>query len=205
MKGVGFWWLQFHDSDHQVVVTTIRTGKQGKRWLKAYQRKWQEFLLQLPPQELQDDLMTAFVVLQATCKDLEKAKWHWCDWVSNKTWLLIKRRRALRQVGWLRRCICQRMQRAIYASLKVGRTARTAQVGKSIVTNLAKGNVHKAFRHLKGWYRAATETQAGYVSRPWKSRWQSVLISINTVSHRVSRLPMLRLWMYRTLCLPMGR
>ncbi len=38
--------------------------------------------------------------------------------------------------------------------------AHMSQVGKSIIPDLAKGNVHKAFCHLKGWYRAATETQA---------------------------------------------
>ncbi len=52
------------------------------------------------------------------------------------------------------------MQRTIYASLKVDRTVHTAQVGKSIVANLAKGNVHEAFLHLKGWYQAATEIRA---------------------------------------------
>jgi hypothetical protein len=51
------------------------------------------------------------------------------------------------------------MQRAIYAVLKVDHTAHTAQVGESIVADLAKGNVHEAFHHLKGWYQEATETQ----------------------------------------------
>ena len=35
-----------------------------------------------------------------------------------------------------------------------------ASVGKSIAAKLAGGNVQEAFRHLKGWYRAATETQS---------------------------------------------
>jgi hypothetical protein len=52
------------------------------------------------------------------------------------------------------------MQRAIHAALKRDRAARTAQVGDLIVTELAKGNVHEAFRHLKGWYRNASQTQA---------------------------------------------
>ena len=43
------------------------------------------------------------------------------------------------------------MQRAI--------PARTAQVGELIVTKLVKGKVHEAFRHLKVWYREASETQ----------------------------------------------
>jgi hypothetical protein len=34
------------------------------------------------------------------------------------------------------------------------------QVGESIVADLAEGNVHEVFCHLKGWYWAATETQA---------------------------------------------
>jgi hypothetical protein len=160
LKGVGFQWPQYHDLDHQAVVTTIQAGKQGKRRLKAYRRKRQEFPLQLPPQELWDDLMTAFVALQATCNNPEAAKRHWHDWVSNKMWLLIKQCTSLCQAGRLCWCIGQRMQCTIYAALKVDHTARMVQVGESIVTNLAKGNVHEAFHHLKGWYRAAMETQA---------------------------------------------
>jgi hypothetical protein len=134
LKGIGF--------------RTIQAGKRGKRRLNAYRRKRQEFLLQLPPQELWDVLRAAFIVLQATCKDLEVATWHWHDWVSDKTWLLIKRCTSLHWAGRLRWCIRQRMQRTIYTLLKVDRTARMAQVSKSIVANLAKGNMHEAFRHL---------------------------------------------------------
>jgi hypothetical protein len=132
----------------------------GKRRLKAYWRKRQEFPLQLPPQELGDDLTTAFVVLQATCKDPEAAKRHWHDWVSDKMWLLIKQCTSLPWAGRLRQCVGQCMQHAIYTLLKGDRTAHAAQVGESIVPNLAEGNVHEAFHHLKGWYRAAMETQA---------------------------------------------
>jgi hypothetical protein len=104
--------------------------------------------------------MTAFIVLQATWEDPEAAKRNWRDWVSDEMWLLIKWRTSLCWAGRLRWCISQPMQRAIYLSLKVDPTARTAQVGESIAANLAKGNVHEAFRHLKGWYWAATEIQA---------------------------------------------
>jgi hypothetical protein len=123
-------------------------GKRGKRRLKAYQRKRQEFPLQLPPQELWDDLTTAFIALQTTCEDPEVAKRHWCDWVSDKIWLLIKRCTSLRWAGRLCWCIGQCMQCTML--LKVDRTVPTAQVGKSIIANLAKGNVHEAFCHLKG-------------------------------------------------------
>jgi hypothetical protein len=50
---VGFRWPQYHDTDHRAVVATI---KSGRRRLKEYQRKRQEFPLQLPPVEQQDDL-----------------------------------------------------------------------------------------------------------------------------------------------------
>jgi len=52
------------------------------------------------------------------------------------------------------------MQRAIHAALKRDRAARTAQVGDLIIAKLAEGNVHETFRHLKGWYRNASKTQA---------------------------------------------
>ncbi len=34
-----------------------------------------------------------------------------------------------------------------------------ARAGLDIKAELAGGNMQEAFRHLKGWYRAATETQ----------------------------------------------
>ena len=66
----------------------------------------------------------------------------------------------LRWTGQLRRSESQRMQRTIHAALKKDRAVRTAQVGESMVAELVKGNVHEALRHLKGWYRSATEMQA---------------------------------------------
>ena len=74
-------------------------------------------------------------------------------------WLLIKQRTLLRRAGQLCRFEGQRMQRTIHAALKKDHAARTAQVGESIIAELVKGNVHEAFRHLKGWYRSATEMQ----------------------------------------------
>ena len=52
------------------------------------------------------------------------------------------------------------MQHTIHAALTKDHTARTAKVGKSIVAEIAKGNVHEAFCHLKGWYWSATNMQA---------------------------------------------
>jgi hypothetical protein len=111
--------------------------------------------------EQQDDLTWAFKALKVICEEPETTKAHWRDWMSNSTWLLIKQCTSLRRTGQLRQLEGQRIQRAIHAALKRYRAcaARTAQVGKSIVAKLAEGNVHEAFRHLKGWYREASETQ----------------------------------------------
>ena len=102
----------------------------------------------------------AFEKLKAACEEPEKTKAHWRDWVSDSMWAMIKQRTLLSQAGQLRRAEGQRMQRAIHAALKTDRAARTAQVGELIVAELAKGNVHEAFQHLKGWSRNASETQS---------------------------------------------
>jgi hypothetical protein len=82
--------------------------------------------MQLPPQELQDDLTTAFAALQATCVEPEAVKRHWPDWVSADMWLLIKQGTSLRRAGQLGWCIGQCIKRTIYAVLKMDRTARMA-------------------------------------------------------------------------------
>ena len=102
----------------------------------------------------------AFEKLKVACEGPEKTKAHWRDWMSNSTWAMIKQCTLLRRAGQLRRAEGQRMQQAIHAALKRNYAARTAQVGKLIVAELAKGNVHEAFWHLKGWYRNASETHA---------------------------------------------
>ena len=109
------------------------TIRMGKRRLMAYRRKCQKFPLQLPPQELRDDLTKAFEGLKATCKEPMTVKHHWCDWMSDSMWLLIKQRTLLCWAGQLCKCKGQRMQCAIHAALKKDPAALTAQVGKSII------------------------------------------------------------------------
>ncbi len=105
--------------------------------------------------------MTAtFETLKATSQEPTAAKQHWRNWISNGTWLLMRQCTLLRWAGQLRRTKGTHMQCAVHSTLKVDRAAQTAQVSNSIVANLAKGNVQEAFRHLKGWYQMATETQA---------------------------------------------
>jgi hypothetical protein len=82
--------------------------------------------MQLPPQELRDNLTTAFAALQTTCKEPEAVKWHWCDWVSAEPWLLIKQCTSLNWAGRLHQCVGQRMQCAIHAALKVDHMAHMA-------------------------------------------------------------------------------
>jgi hypothetical protein len=96
--------------------------------------------------EQQDDLTQAFEALKVTCEEPEMTKAHWCNWMSDSTWLLIKQRTSLRRAGQLHQSEGRRMQRAIHAALKRDRAARTARIGETIVAKLAKGNVHEAFR-----------------------------------------------------------
>jgi hypothetical protein len=51
------------------------------------------------------------------------------------------------------------MKRKIEATIKADKQKLTAKVGDSIIAELAKGDAQEAFRHLKGWYRKAAETQ----------------------------------------------
>ena len=52
------------------------------------------------------------------------------------------------------------MKREVHAALKEDKRRLTADVGENTVSELGKGNVQEAFRHLKGWYRTASEAQA---------------------------------------------
>jgi hypothetical protein len=66
----------------------------------------------------------------------------------------------LRRTGRLCQTGGRRLHRQIGAALRKDRRDWTANVGKNIVAKLAGGNVQEAFRHLKGWYRTASETQS---------------------------------------------
>jgi hypothetical protein len=68
----------------------------------------------------------------------------------------------LRRTGKLCQTAARTMQRQIWTALRGDRATRTSHVGECIEHELAGGNVQEAFRHLKGWYRAASET----TSRP---------------------------------------
>jgi hypothetical protein len=50
------------------------------------------------------------------------------------------------------------LRRKIWDALCGDRRARTAQVGSMIEAKLTEGNIQESFCHLKGWYRATSET-----------------------------------------------
>jgi len=77
-----------------------------------------------------------------------------------ETWKLIRKRASLLRSGRIRQTAARRMKRKVHVSLKEDKRRLTAEVGENIVSELVKGNVQEAFRHLKGWYRNASETQA---------------------------------------------
>ena len=81
-------------------------------------------------------------------------------WILEESWRLIAHRAMLRCTSRLCQTGGHRMDRRIGVSLQKDRTDQTAKVGAAVEAELAGGNVQEAFRHLKGWYRAATETQA---------------------------------------------
>jgi hypothetical protein len=80
------------------------------------------------------------------------------DWISDKTWALVGQQTALQRVGKMLRTEGRWTKLLIWASLHDNRAARTKGIGKAIKAELEKGDVQEAFRLLKGWYQAASET-----------------------------------------------
>jgi hypothetical protein len=155
---VAFWQPRIHESDHWAVVAIIRKGKVGK--LKRYRKSRQTFPLQLPPAAEQDAQTHLFRELRATCKDDAPTRCKCSDWISEESWRIIAHWAMLCRTGRLCQTGGRRMQCQISALLCKDRADRTEQVGTLIESKLTGGNVQEAFRHLKGWYRAASEMQA---------------------------------------------
>ncbi len=149
---------RIHCSDHRAVILSILRGRKDR--LRKYQRRRQTFPLTLLPEEEQDELTQAFGELQKTCMEEEWKKRKYGDWVLAATWQLIKHRSMLRCSGHLCQLGGRRLGCRIRASLTQDRVDRTAKVGGIIEAKIAGGNVQEAFRHLKGWYRSATDMQA---------------------------------------------
>jgi hypothetical protein len=155
-----FWKVAFrlplvHDTDHQTIVATFCARK--TRRLTKYRRRRQRLPLRLQP-EPHDKLTRTFKALKLTCQEAEPTKWQGNKWIFAERWRLVSPRTTLRKTGKLCQIGARRMQRQIWAALRGDREARTLRVGNLIEAKLAGGDVQEAFRHLKGWYRAASET-----------------------------------------------
>ncbi len=128
--------------------------------MKLYCQSFQRFPLHLPPVEEQDQLTPLLGELQNTCEE-NVTQWRMTyNWILEESWLLIAHQAMLRRTGHLCQTGGRRMDRRIGISLQKDRTNQMAKVGAAVEAELAGGNLQEAFCHLKGWYRAATETQA---------------------------------------------
>jgi hypothetical protein len=113
--------------------------------------------LRLPPKP-HDELTHTFEALKLTCVEANPQSRGGNEWISAETWHLISHRSMLCRTGKLCQTGGQRLRRRIWDVLRGDRGAQTARVGDLIQAKLAGGDVQEAFRHLKGWYRAALET-----------------------------------------------
>ena len=132
-------------------------GAKGR--LKNYQHMRQKFLLTLPL-GLKAANTTTFDALAAECVKPKTKRSPGKDWISERNWKLIAKRASLLRSGKLRQAAAWRMKCKIQAAIKADKSRLTTDMGESIMSELSKGNVQEAFRHLRGWYRTALETQA---------------------------------------------
>jgi hypothetical protein len=142
-------------SDHCAIVTTFRARK--TRRLTTYHQGRQCLPLRLPPKP-HDKMTHTFEALKLTCIEANPQSRGGNEWISAETWHLISHRSMLCKTGKLCQTGGQCLWRKIWDALCGDRRARTAQVGSMIDAKLTEGNVQESFRHLKGWYWAASET-----------------------------------------------
>ncbi len=145
-------------SDHRAVVANIMRGRKGR--LKKYRRSRQKFPLQLAPLGEQDGVTRLFGRLKEECKETDPKMRPWNDWILEETSRRIAHRAMFRRAGRLCQTGGRRLPCQIGAAFCNNRRDQTTCVGESIVAKLVGGNVQEAFRHLKGWYLAASEMQS---------------------------------------------
>ena len=148
---------RYHISDHRAVVLYLKAGNTGK--LKTYRKQRQCGPLKLEPGQ-QDELTLQFEALKKHCDEPDPKNRPQNSWISEGTWRIVRHMSMLRSSGRLTSALRRSMKRAMWASLSNDRQERTKRVGQAIEAKLAGGNVQEAFRHLKGWYRDASETEA---------------------------------------------
>jgi hypothetical protein len=183
-RNVAFWQPRLHTLDHWAVVASIVRGRHGQ--LKLYCRCPQRFPLQLPPVEEQDQQTHLFGELQKACEENGMMRQMKNDWILEESWRPLAHRATLRHTGRL----CQTggccLNCQIGISLQKDWTDRTAMVGAAVEAELTRGNVQEAFCHLKGWYRAATESRQNRATTPWNARRWSGLTFMHGGIHLVT-------------------
>ena len=143
--------------DHRAIVLYLKAGNKGR--LNIYRKQRQRFPLQLEF-GTQDEMTTTFEKLRALCDKPDPKKRPQNNWISEDTWKIVWNMTMLRTLGRLTSAGRRSMKRAMWASLANDCRERTKRVGKSNRAKLAKGDAQEAFRHLKGWYRDTSETEA---------------------------------------------
>ena len=152
-----------HVSDHRAVVAELRV--RGTRKLAAYRKERQRNPLVRPLEPAAEPLRSMerdFEALKETVEAVPARSRGNNAYISEATWALIEQRCAARRLGKRGKRLGRQLHRRIQKSLHADRLARTLRVGTSVVAELENGNVQEAYRHLKGWYRAAGEA----TSRP---------------------------------------
>ena len=123
------------------------------------------------PAEAARELEDAFEALRATVEMPPPRERRENYWISDATWKLVDKRVTLRRQGQLGQVEGRRLRQQINQSLKRNRLARAELAGDNITAESAGGNVKEAYRHLKGWYRSASETAARpcYLTMTWQT------------------------------------
>jgi hypothetical protein len=157
-RSVGYQQPRFHDSDQRAVVANFFEGKEGEA------QKISAEPPEVPPPTCTTGgtgwgHTTLWEAEGGVQRDgSEDAAMERLDF--GRDFAAIAHRAMLRRAGRLCQTGGRRLHRQIGAALCNNWRDQTACVGESIVTKLAGGNVQEAFRHLKGWYRAALEMQS---------------------------------------------
>jgi hypothetical protein len=147
LRRVAFCSPWFHHLDHQAVVATFWGG--SACWLKSYQCNRQRFPHKLSKGE-ETEHTKIFSRFVAECAKPKPRKRHGNDWISDRTWTLVRQRTALWQVGKMSCSEGRWTKRLIWTSLRKDRAACTKSIGNAIEVELAKGDVQEAFHLLKG-------------------------------------------------------
>ena len=145
------------DSDHYMMIATLTTSTKSEH--KAYLKGRKEVPFpkeyDFGPTETADLIMAD---LQQHCnRPNYQINGRKEDWISTRTWKLIRSRAALKRTrsaeGIARR---QRLKRSIRSSLLRDRKQRAIEAGVEIETALNEGDIRGGFGIAKRWYRSVT-------------------------------------------------